>query len=224
MIPVYINHYLPLTERKNYLDMALINLENKIWVIEPDKDQITDEMLDKWYDPSPKEWARKCKKYYKEIPPWRLMKKSDISCSLGHILAWEDFVKTGSGRFALFLEDDVIFKIGFETELQNIVNNAPQDADVVFIGGGFDHTIAKTIRQNGEYFLKEHPATNCLCSYMLTREASKRLVEIVQKFTLPIDFEANYWFDQLGFNVYHKIPYIAQEGTAMGVYQSVQTR
>jgi len=230
MIPVYINHYKPLVDRKQYLDQALAGID-ATWVTEPEKDDITKEIRDEWYLGDESTWKERCQNYYDEIPPYRELKNSDISCSLGHVISWDLFLKTGH-EIALFLEDDIILARDFETLLMSTCSSIPSDLDVLFIGGGFSHTLSKTIGQEGDSFwlnfqrfqLKDNPATNCLCSYLLTRKAAEKLLDHIKPFTLPIDFEANYWFDKLNFKTYHFLPYIAIEGTRIGAYSSVQVR
>jgi GR25 family glycosyltransferase involved in LPS biosynthesis len=222
MIPIYVNHHPPLIERKQYLESRLNTAPDVTWVTEPTGDQITEQMEAEWYSASPDEWNRKCLWY---DPPFRRLRKSDISCSLGHILAWQDFINSGY-YVGLFLEDDAIMvnSNDFYQQLTNCCDDLPQDLDVLFIGGGFNHTIAPTKKVAGNFVLKNHPSTNTVCSYLLTQNAAIKMANHIHPFTLPIDFEANYWFAELKFNVYHYLPYLIKEGTASGAYSSVQIR
>ncbi len=223
MIPIYINHYKPLTDRKKYLDTALKGVPEVEWITEPDRSDINEEITNEWYLPSEKIWKERCKNYYETIPNFRTQKAGDIACSLGHLTGWKRFITTGH-NLGLFFEDDIILCDNFYKHLTRVCENIPQDLDILFIGGGFDHTVAPTKIQNGNFILKDNPSTNCLCSYLMTREATIKMLNAIKPFTLPIDFEANYWFDELKFNVYHHVPYLAKEGTALGIYKSVQTR
>ena len=222
MIPIYVNHYKPLIDRKKYLEQALKTAVNVEWVTEPEASQITEKMENDWYLPCEETWRLKCKDYYK-VPPFRKLKKTDISCSLGHVVAWQEFIDTNK-PIALFLEDDAILCDEFYDVLCNTCSSLPADLDVLFIGGGFSHEIAKTKSAVGNFHLKDNPSTNCLCSYLMTRSAAERILKVIKPFTLPIDFEANYLFDELKFNVYHHVPYFVKEGTAIGMYKSTQTR
>lgn len=223
MIPIYINHYKPLVERKKYLDAALNGVSEVKWITEPDRSDIDDNITKEWYLPSEKIWKERCKNYYDTVPDFRIQKAGDIACSLGHINAWKIFTTTHC-NLGLFLEDDIILCDNFYQNLNIVCENIPSDLDVLFIGGGFNHTVAPTKLQNGNFILKDNPSTNCLCSYLITKNAAIKLLNVIKPFTLPIDFEANYWFDKLKFNVYHHIPYIAKEGSSLGIYKSTQTR
>lgn len=221
MIPIYVNHYHILTERKEYLQNILKKCE---WMTYPSRDEVTQEMRDEWYLDSPQIWNQKNDPLgYDSL--FRSMTNGDIACSLGHILGWKSFIESGED-YALFLEDDVVIEeSSFEEKMSLCLNNPPSDLDVLFVGGGFEHDyVTKTLKiENSHYHLKAHPATNCACSYILTKTSAQKLYDKIKPFTMPIDFELNYWFCVLGFNVYHYIPYFVQEGSKTGKYSSTQT-
>lgn len=220
MIPIYIIHYPALTERREYLEPLLPDAN---WITDPRREDLTEEVSQEWYLPSEEAWHHKCTGYYKSEEPFRLQAPGDICCSLGHIRAWEALVDSEADR-ALFLEDDVVLCDHFVSHLHVVDKCSPPETDALFIGGGFQHTIAKTKEVKGNYHLKDHPATNCLCSYILTKQCATQILASIKPFTVPIDFELNYWFDKLNLNVFHHVPYIAAEGTATGKYKSIQVR
>lgn len=220
MIPVYINHYDVLTERKEYLQTVI---NDCIWVTEPSKETITQEVIDEWYLNCPVTWNNKCSPLYQGFGHVQLSKGS-IVCNMGHVESWKMFLESNQ-PYGVFLEDDVVVCCpDFQKAVEQILTDVPEDLDVLFIGGGFDHkSVAKTkniIKNN--FHLKQHPSTNCACSYILTISSAKNLLQNIKPFTLPIDFELNYWFYKLNFNVYHYIPYIIQEGSKTGKYTSSQ--
>jgi len=220
MFEIYINHYDILTDRKQYLQSVL---KECVWVTEPSKDTLTEEIKKEWYLESVNECDKKCLPFhYRNI--FRKLKDSDIACSLGHIKSWELFVKTDKS-YGIFFEDDIVLNCeNFEQKIENILQNSPLDLDVLFIGGGFEHDYVTKTKSivNENFHLKYHPATNCACSYVLTQNAANKLLSVCKPFSLSIDFELNYLFYLLNFNVYHYIPYFVEEGSKTGKYQSSQ--
>jgi len=220
MIPVYINHHDVLVDRKKYLETVI---KNCIWVTEPTKENITDQQINEWYLNSSEAWNAKCQPLYSGMGHYPLTKGS-IVCNLGHIEGWRQFLESNEA-YGVFLEDDAIIECdNFENKIEEVLTDPPNDLDVLFIGGGFDHnSITKTktiVKEN--FYLKHHPATNCACSYILTKESAKKLLDSIKPFTLSIDFELNYWFYKHNLNVYHYIPYFVKEGSKTGQYTSAQ--
>lgn len=221
MIPTYVIHYAPLTERRDYLEPLL---QGAHWVTDvTNQENLTDELSQEWYLPDADIWKKRCAGYYEETPPFRVQKPGDICCSIGHMTAWENFINSDE-PYGLFLEDDIVLCNDFQNLLASILQHSPPQMNVLFIGGGFDHTIAPTTAIRGNYHLKGSPSSNCACSYILTKNSATQLLDNMKPFTVSIDFEMNYWFDKLNLNVFHHVPYIALEGTAIGKYQSTQTR
>jgi GR25 family glycosyltransferase involved in LPS biosynthesis len=219
MISVFVNHYKILTERKKYLQSVLKNCK---WIEDPSKEDLTEGIKKEWYSPSEDFWKKKTERFYN--PNFRNLSDGDIACSLGHIIGWHEFIKENN-PYGVFLEDDVVINVeNFEEKIESILNESPNDLDVLFIGGGFPHnSVTRTEKIINENFhLKKHPSTNCACSYILTKKSAQKLVENIKPFVTPIDFELNYWFSELNFNVYHYIPYFVSEGSKTGQYQSAQ--
>lgn len=225
-IPTYVIHYNKLKERKSYLSPLL---KNAVWQEYPDRDIIKQEEIDYWYKKDRDEWFNRCYGLYKVDIPFRELKTGDVCCSLGHITSWRMFLENDNTEWALFLEDDVILCDDFYSKLHNIMEIKPK-CDAMFLGGGFDHTIAPTILEKNiggfNFILKDHPATNCLCSYMLHRDIAEQMLRYLSsnKTVAPIDFEVNFLFRMFRATVYHIIPMLCIEGSSQGRYQSVQIR
>lgn len=226
MINTYVIHYPKLVERKAYLDTVC---NNPIWCSYVSRETIDNNVIQKYYNKNELLWKYRVKGLYREEPPFREMKAGDLSCSINHILAWKQFIDSDSNSCGLFLEDDVILCENFYPQL-NLILDSVSNFDVLFIGGGFHHTIAKTISSthiNGfDFILKDHPATNCLCSYILTKNIAKHLHSFIteNKIVLPIDFELNYIFKLLDVRVIHINPMLCIEGSVAGIYTSTQSR
>lgn len=221
MTPIFVNHHPALKERRGYLESAL---KNVTWITEPTKENITKKTKEEWYVDSKQEWIDKCSAFGLQ-GEHRTLKNGDLACSLGHIFAWEEFIESEQ-PYGIFFEDDIVVDCNdFETKIEEVIKKTPEDMDVLFIGGGFEHyQVSQTIETVDDVFhLKKTPNTNCACSYVLTREAARKLLEESKPFTMPIDFEMNYWFHKLKFKVYHHIPYFIKEGSKTGKYTSAQT-
>jgi GR25 family glycosyltransferase involved in LPS biosynthesis len=221
----YIIHYPVLKDRKDYLQKLIDfdQLRNVIWISKWPRENGMEKLknLEPKYIPSPEDWSSKCKNYYNNMPPYREMKVGDISCFLNHFNAWEEIAKNGDG---LILEDDAIFCDDFENKLDAVVKSSPK-FDVLFIGGLYPHEdVSKTISVNGNFYLKSHPSTNTVCAYILKQNSAIKLVSAVKRYNLPVDFELNYWFDELNFEIYHHIPYLVKEGSGSGKFKSSQSR
>lgn len=223
MIKTYIMHYYKLEERRRYLLNICRNIK---WCSYTSRETISEEQIKKFYKPNNAEWQKRTENLYKDKVPFREMQKGDLSCSINHIMAWKDFVDNDKNYFGLFLEDDAILCDNFYELLKEVLNKTPEDIDMLFIGGGFPHTIAKTIKTVGQFHLKDHPATNCLCSYVMTKKTAKIMYEeiISNKIVTPIDFDLNYFLFKNNMKVYHHVPYLCKEGSSIGIYKSIQER
>jgi GR25 family glycosyltransferase involved in LPS biosynthesis len=215
----YIIHYPKLTERKAYIESQ--NLQDIEWVSKWNREDFAVQSPER-YIPCHKQWNRKLLNYYKYKINFRLLLPGDLACSENHIETWQKIADTET---SLVLEDDVIFYGSFSRILDQTVLDCP-NFDVLFIGGGFYHEdVAQTTLQIENFYKKSHPSTNTACAYVLSRMAAQKLCKIVESgYTLPLDFEMNYWFDVLDFNVYHHIPYLIREGSSAGFYKTCQQR
>jgi GR25 family glycosyltransferase involved in LPS biosynthesis len=226
MINTYIIHYPKLLERKKYLDKVCTN---PIWCSYVSRETLDQNTIKKYYCNNPLLWYTRVKELYKEEPPFREMKAGDLSCSINHIMAWKDFIDNDKNNLGLFFEDDIILCENFYTQLNTILYNSP-NFDILFIGGGFPHTVAPTISSEYidgfEFIVKNHPATNCLCSYILTKNTAQHMYNFIieNKTVLPIDFEVNYILKLLDTKVIHLNPMLCIEGSVAGIYNSTQSR
>ena len=60
----------------------------------------------------------------------------------------------------------------------------------------FDHSIIKHVRLLPNYILAGHPSTNTTSSFIYNKNSAIKTREKLQSFSLPIDWELNYNFDQ----------------------------
>lgn len=222
----YIIHYPKLIDRKTYLEGVCQNIK---WCSFTTKDSLSEEQVLKFYSSCPATWEERTEGMYDGQVPFRELKPGDISCTANHILAWKDFIENDNNELGLFFEDDVILSENFYEKLDKIIEMAPL-FDVLFLGGGFQHTVAPTIStkliKDYTFILKGHPSSNCVCSYVLNKDTARIMVEFFEtnKSVLPIDFEVNYILKKINAVVFHIMPMICKEGSSIGQYASIQTR
>lgn len=222
MIPTYVIHYDKLTERREYLEKMLPHAK---FVTEFGQDKLGQSWFDNCYFEDKARWHRQCEGLYRESPPFNKLTKGMISCGIGHIETWKRVADGGIP--CIILEDDAILCNNFEEEYDKVAVNISKlngNWDVIFIGGAFPHDICKTLAKKESLHLKDHPASNTVCGYIISPSAAELLYEKSYPFTLPIDFAMNYWMKKLCMKVWHVVPYIIREGTSAGFYQSSQVR
>jgi GR25 family glycosyltransferase involved in LPS biosynthesis len=225
MINTYVVHYAKLKERRKYLEPIL---KNFTLITATDKDSLSIETVDKFYDKNIECWNSRCENIYRTKPTYRQLGLGEISCCINHLKAWEQFLYDPY-FLGLFLEDDIILFDNFYEKLTSVIVDAPE-FDIMFVGGGFHHSIAPTIssitKDTYSYIYKGHPSTNCVCSYLLTKNLAKKIVEFYfkNKFSLPIDYEINYMLKKLNCKILHIEPSLCVEGSSTGAYVSSQLR
>lgn len=227
MINTYIIHYDKLTERKEYLYPLV---RNAFWITATNKDNLSTKIKNEFYIENKEWWQNRCNFInYQNPPTYRILGCGEISCAVNHFKAWEKFHKEDDNEYGLFLEDDIILYDNFYDRLNSIIVNAPE-FDIMFLGGGYHHSIAPTVsnvEKNGvSYIYKGHPSTNCVCSYVIKKELAKNITKFYSdnQFVLPIDYEMNYILKILDSKILHIDPPLCTEGSAIGKYQSCQSR
>ena len=218
MIPVYIVHYDKLTDRyRSIMSGPFANFANIITE--------SSSIIRGCYKSNPEIWNERCKGLYDKIPPFRELKHGDIECSDKHMSALLEGQHL-PGPF-LVLEDDAIpnnHPIDIFRGIEEILFN--KTWDVAIIGGAFDHTVAPTLWKEGNFIRKGNPSTNTVCGYIIKPSAASLLLAQLFScgYSLPIDFEYNYWFKVLNFKVVHYVPYLFTEGSSIGAFKGSQIR
>jgi glycosyl transferase family 25 len=119
-----------LTTAKNTERQALVGSQLEGWDIEMlfgvDKSEVTKKGLiaDGVYDETA---AIKLDRSHKP------MAEGHICCSLGHRLIYEDFLRSDSDKIIVF-EDDVLVNSQHEGILEQVIENIPGDADLIYWG------------------------------------------------------------------------------------------
>jgi GR25 family glycosyltransferase involved in LPS biosynthesis len=113
-----------------------------------------------------------------------------VGCSLSHILLWKQMVEQKLDSIMVF-EDDVQFYSKFQDQLQVILQNIPEDADVVFFDVSRNF---KSIRYNDIFdkILDRFFGTH---AYIITNKGANKMLPYVFPIEIQIDsfmgFRAN---------------------------------
>lgn len=71
----------------------------------------------------------------------------DIGCTLSHLKVVQQ-AKLDGAPFYLVLEDDALFRPGFEALFSHYWNQVPMDADMVYLGANHNNQIINLINEN----------------------------------------------------------------------------
>ena len=213
MYKTYVMHYKPAKDRYNFIIKQLEdnNIANYELVTDYDKEDLTEEIVNKYYDPDQEYQALASLASTRGAGAidYRKLAPSEISLCVKYMKTFEKILE-GDDENILFLEDDCNFKIKYPP-INEIITQAPKDWDAIFIGGGFDINIVKILDIFPGYALASHPATNTTSSMILKKETVKKIMEHASPFCLPIDWQLNYAFARSQLMVYHTIPYFCNQ-------------
>ena len=204
MLKCYISHYTKLIDRKKYMDKQLQDIQlHKIcsirWLTEFDKEDITPEQMNKYIS--------KHNNFNTNMSYW--------ANAIAHINALEDLAKTDSD--GLIIEDDIVFNKNFTTELIKILNNLPEDWDMIFLSEGCN------IHQpniNPNINLYKYNRSRCASCYLVSNKAAKKLISTITPITKAIDHSYNDEIIKHLLNSYLLEPTIAIEGSDIGLFKS----
>jgi len=124
--------------------------------------------------------------------------KSVIGIAMSHINSWKEFIKSKE-KLALFFEDDAVFVENFRKELDDAIENTPDDFDILYLGCfGCDNPInfftlvsSGIINLNASKinkYIKKSEIAFALHSYILSRKGAKKLIDYYDK-------KINYYVD-----------------------------
>ena len=170
--------YIP--KRYNYIKNSFDNLKIKPNYIQgPDKNMFKIDDLYNQNIITKKDkdnlLSNKPKKKYNIINTGR------IACHLGHINILKQFLNSNN-KYALIFEDDIQIKNinNLSIKLNNIMNNIPNDADIVYLSYCYEH--CKLLKKyNDLFYIAERPL--CRHSYAV----SKKGAQIIINKTLPMN-------------------------------------
>ena len=208
-LETYILHYTPLTHRKKFIVNNIENPLLKLFFIEEyDREKLTDEQTEKFYVKSPKKWNEKSAIYNNVTsdvsPKFRELTRGEISLILKHRKALE-LIAHSSNDFGLILEDDVIPVFAYEQKLKLLLRRK-KNWDALFIGLGIGKKfIKKKLNKKLLIPFKSYtlptPSTNCTEAIIFKKETAKKILNELNTFTLPMDYEYAYIFHKFKLEV-----------------------
>lgn len=126
---------------------------------------------------------------------------------LSHYSILQDMVKKNY-EYILILQDDVVFKKGFLKHLEKVMNNIPEDAEIVNIGSHkeafYAHFVPMDLENEKEnnipcmnnvndVICKIHQNTNpCSLAYIVTKKGAINLIEYFEKTGFLRETDLNY--------------------------------
>jgi len=221
---IFVCHYTKLVDRKQNMieQLKKVDIQHR-FIVEYDQEVITEEIYNLNFDETRE---RKLKKnvFVREGSPEmvKILNRGELSISLKQKealrLICEESVDKQE-KYYLILEDDIRFKKSFHKiyETLNFLKEKNIKHDIVFFGE------AGLLKDRDDEFLiqKSHPATNGLCTYVITSTAAKILFNDLnsEKLSFPIDHEYNYRFYKNNFSVFWATP-ITKHGSIDGTFNS----
>jgi len=215
---IYVIHYSKLKDRKSKILEQFSQLHSNIkFITEYDQEQLTSDVLDNFYLPSDEDFIKKVSPLWNSnVHRPRILNIAEISCTIKHITALEEIAKNGDG---FIIEDDLIIKDSFVEEFNKAIDSLPNDWDVVMIGSGCN-MVSENIESDKILYKKNHPATRCLDSYLVSQSAAKKICSTIKPFQLGADWEVAYHLYLHDMNVYWLEPSPCFQGSKKGVYKS----
>jgi GR25 family glycosyltransferase involved in LPS biosynthesis len=219
-IPVYVAHYDKAPERKAYLTKALKDCgfsEAHFNSLYCERSKIYNQETIKLVDTSnllcKRKFARAgMRSGYHAMSP---REPAYLGNFLNHISIWQQIAE-GEHEHALVLEDDAV--ITNQQVLRNQIENLPTDIDIGYLHAGCGFTLEKyygIIPRRGELWVKTpERLSRTMCTYILSRSAAKRILEIVFPISWAIDHEINYLQNILHLNVYWTNEHGLSEGSS----------
>lgn len=197
---IYITHWEPLIERKQYLTKRLteLGLYDKVFFMT-------------LYDRYTTDWNNIDKLYFQNQNIAYKMTKPQVCITLNHIECYKDILKNNYQN-CLILEDDCLINIDdFQYQLDKILNSNVKDIyDFIFIGNYTIHSINNFKKVND--FLHFTQQSNTADAYLCSNKGIRTLLNNnIIPFSKVIDHAMNDWFKDFNLNVYmHNSPLIIQ--------------
>jgi GR25 family glycosyltransferase involved in LPS biosynthesis len=218
MYKTYVMHYTPLKDRREFISQQLLlkGISDAEFITEFDREDLTEQDLyrynkDKDLHKEVSEISRRPHGFAGSVQyNYEQMSLASVSLNLKHLEGFRRFLDQDL-NFALFLEDDCRFISS--TKIETIIEQAPENWDVIFLGGAFNHGIITPISVvGGSYILAQHPSTNTTSSIIYNKNSVRKILPYMESFCVSIDWQLNYAFYKANLNVYHTYPYLCTQG------------
>jgi len=206
---VYVVHYTPLVERKNYMLNFLnsSNITNYEFRSLYQREQLTEELYKQSY------------KLHNTVT----MKPAVVCITLEHIEIYKNIIQNDFDNWCLILEDDCIFNNDFIEKMNFFMDNVPTDAEYLDINDwNFDYNsfdYLSTVDVNKLWEPKK--TTRTTGSYLIRKSLCLKLVKTIIPFKNAIDNELNEQVKIHDIKLYWSIfPLVINGGSRIGIYRS----
>ena len=191
----YIIHFDKLKDRKAYLDKQIagkLGFENTEFIIgTEEKDQKILEnnryVFDSQFSP-------------------QLTRPYIVNCEV-QLSLWERIAK-GEHENCLIVEDDIVFKEGYNEIFEFLMKNVPEDYDICFLSECCDLRLPNPEMNP----FVESQKSRCCVAYLISREACRKIVTI-QKFNASVDWHLNFIKNVLNLKYYWSDPTLFFQGS-----------
>lgn len=221
-IKTYILHCKKLQSRKSFqqLQMKKHNIENYSFYENYDANELTPDIISSCYDSSSQKQLDRYKLWLPEIPNPRILNMAELSLTIKFFYVYEQ-IANGPDEVALVFEDDVVLDVDFKEKFNEYYKQTPEDYDAVFMGTGCKGNLKpKNYNNSQKVYLKDHPASKCLDSFLITKKACQDIIKTYMPFSSVSDWEIAYQFSLHNHKVYWWEPGIVKQGSEYGVFNS----
>jgi GR25 family glycosyltransferase involved in LPS biosynthesis len=189
---IYIVHYKPLVERKQFLinQFKINNIENYEFCEDYSRDNTSWDTMNQYFKGN-------------NLTP------AQICITIAHIEIYKRIINEGH-KMCLILEDDAILCNNFSQIFNNYIEKLPDDIDLAFLNDGCG-LHAPNITNDIIWYLTKYSRT--CCSYLITNIACQKLIDTIIPFKLAIDHELNRQIDLHNLKVYWCEPTIITDGS-----------
>jgi len=224
---IFVIHYTKLKERKEKILELLKNFTGEIEFVEVlDKENISASDLKKVYFPNAEDFENKVRPLWDvNLHRFRYLNEAEVSCTMKHIYTFKKIMNENNDH-VLIIEDDILpLTDDFITKIENLLDNAPKDWDVIYLSEGIGMDFVNSKIQSSEKFNDQlikasHPASNCTDAYLWTKKAAEKAYKALMPFQLVIDWELSSCFYKNNMNVYWMVNPLFKQGSKTGKYKS----
>ncbi len=222
-VKTYVLHCKKLTDRFQFMNQQMSDhgFTNVTWYTDDDASDLEGKDLTGLYGFVREEiLLEKCKVGGWSVPSniFRQMSLPEISLTTkwGKVL---EFIGKGDDPYVCVFEDDVILCDNFSEKFNLYLSETPDDWDVIYMGNGAN-LHAPNVREGKLAYKVNHPASRCLDSIIMKKDAAAKLAEEYFPFDLCSDWEIGYQQARHNLNVYWWEPTICTQGSETGKFKT----
>lgn len=222
---IFISHYTKLTERKTFMEKAINEIKLKeeiapiIWVDFFDRENLTQSQTDEYV-------------LYRPGISHSVLIPAQISVTLGHYFAIEKIANDPKIEIGMIIEDDIIFRNDFVSNLKKVLNCMPSDWDIFCIGGGnwldgIDCSNTVNVQKYSDSISVYKPNDFGIVTgnYLINKRSARQIMShpLYKPFSFPIDWTLIKIARSFNMNVYWSRPFLSFEGSKKNCYEASYT-